>query len=100
MRSEEAPMTKGPQKYWTVNQRTSNDTILTVDDPNGWFTAWTSSDGCVHLHRVHNVPLPIDEENDQQIVDYLHICDLDAMIERLQALKATALEHFGGYWPE
>jgi len=48
------------------------------------------SDGCIHLRRYYNGGY--DEP------DYLHICDIDEVIELLQAVKEKAEEHFGKEW--
>jgi hypothetical protein len=51
------------------------------------------SDGCVEITRWFNDPGEKDEDG-----DYIHICDLDAFIAELQAVKAAAIAHFGR-WP-
>lgn len=67
--------------------------------------SWRASlrfDGCVHLNRYFNgfdpdsKTGPSSKDND---TDYMHICDLDELIELLQQLKSEALEHFGKDWP-
>jgi hypothetical protein len=32
------------------------------------------------------------------MTDYIHICDVNYLIERLQALVAVAQDHFGEDW--
>lgn len=76
---------------WKKNQDKSNGYSLKLEDVQDRFTADVRGDGCVNLRRYYGAD---DEDN-----DYIHICDLDAMIEKLQAVKAAALEHFGDDWP-
>lgn len=66
-------------------------------DPEGWYKAAVKWDGCIHYDSATNVPFGIpDRRTDSDC--YWHICDIDHEIERLQALKEAALEHFG-MWP-
>jgi hypothetical protein len=67
---------------------------LSIEDPDGWWEARVRRDGCFELYRGFNEPHSTDGENWEQI----HICDLDDLITRLQALKAMAQSHFGE-WP-
>jgi hypothetical protein len=83
---------------WVVDQEATKPYWLEVQDPEGWYKAIVTSDGCIHLNRYLNIPLP-EVEDEQQLEDYLHICDLDDMIARLQALKTMAQTHFGKEWP-
>lgn len=69
-------------------------------DPEGWYKASVKWDGCVHFRRAYNLPYPHPEGDDDAFEDYIHICDLDEFIARLQALKQKAIEHFGGDWPQ
>lgn len=75
-------------------------------DPEGWYHASVKWDGCIHFSHVFNTPNYIEPwkseakgKEDKEVSDYYHICDIDYLIERLQALKAAALEHFGKDWP-
>ena len=75
------------------------------EDGNYWARASVKWDGCIHFNRLYNVPANVAESYSErnpkhpEMVDYIHICDLDGMIESLQALKAAALAHFGEDWP-
>jgi hypothetical protein len=86
------------EKHWVVDEEETRPYWLDVHDPNGWFKAIVTTDGCIHLNRYHNIPLP-EVEDERQLTDYLHICDLDDMIARLQSLKTVAQAHFGEEWP-
>jgi len=69
---------------WKVKEEETHEAWLELYEPDGEYKASVRFDGCVHFH--------IGE-------DYIHICDLDGIILRLQALKAEALKHFGKDWP-
>ncbi len=56
-------------------------------------------DGCVDLWRHSNGNVPeIQGGARTDESDYLHLCDIDEMIELLQEVKAKALAKFGD-WP-
>ena len=76
--------------YWQVTD--DHKAILCVEDPNGWHQADIRFDGCVHYRRFFNKPRGEDE-------DYLHICQLEEHIERMQELVRLAKGHFGEHWP-
>ena len=72
---------------------------LTLVDPSGYYRADVKWDGCVHFHRYHNVPLFGDGSKEEgRIEDYVHFCNLDEEIKRLQALREAARAHFGPAW--
>lgn len=86
---------------WVVNTSNSGDYYLAVDDGEGWYSAGIRFDGCVHFYRYFNLPwggAPHNPEAENN-TDYIHICDIDDMIDRLQALKEMARQHFKGNWP-
>ena len=69
---------------------------ITAEDKQFWFSAETSlpgenfeayvrKDGCVEISKVYTT----DESQT------IHICNLDALIARLQYLKFMAAEKFG-----
>ena len=49
------------------------------DDGLHWWSASVKWDGCVEIHRAHNVPfgLPDREKNRMAMTSDLHVCDLD-----------------------
>mgnify|MGYP000866587441 FL=1 len=74
---------------------------ITAEDKQFWFSAETSlpgenfeayvrRDGCVELSKHY-----VSGE-----IEHMHICDLDALLARLQWLKFMAIEQFGGEWPQ
>lgn len=77
----------------------SNEACLALVQPQEeWahdrFYALVKWDGCVHLHHVQpGASKTLDES------DYLHICDLDDFIARLQELRTLAEAKFGE-WPQ
>lgn len=85
---------------WVIDREKTHDHWLEVNDGEGWYSAVVKWDGCIHLNRYYNFPWgkdPIHPEADNE--DYIHICDLDEFIARLQALKVMAETHFGE-WPQ
>ena len=81
---------------WNKDESRSDDSSLYLSDPEGWYKADVSLYGCVDLAKCSNEP---GFEN-EDMISYFHICDIDDMIERLQAIKVKAIEHFGEEWPE
>lgn len=70
--------------------------------PGSWWKADIRWDGCIHFSHAGNAPFhPLYENREAAHAcdDYIHICDLDEMIARLQALKVAAQDHFGKDWP-
>lgn len=89
--------------HWEPHGQSDNpeiaDIFLELRDPEGWWKATVRDSGCVHLHRYHNVPCTVrDDEEHPQLIDYLHICDVDDLIERLTELKELAQSKFGKDW--
>lgn len=71
--------------------------FTTLTDGIGWWEARVVNGGCFDLTRYHNDPFGGGDDDN---VDRIHICDLDDLIERLQALKVAAKSHFGEAWPD
>ncbi len=91
-------------KYWKITAGAKHpDVCLDLHSPNpGLFSAVVKWDGCVHLNKYWNGATKEDDDEDN--TDYIHICDIDDMIERLQEIKAIAAEYkkehpaFDGAW--
>jgi hypothetical protein len=66
-----------------------------VRSPDGQWFGVVRDSGCVDLSRTFNA----DDGNSIEYTDTMHVCDIDDLIERLQALKIMAETHFGK-WPE
>jgi hypothetical protein len=98
-RSREGDVLDG-SKLWRIVAERTHEAWLTLRDPEGWFTAGVKFDGCISFTRYFNIPEGSDDPraDEGDLVDTLHICDLDEMIERLHAIKAFARAHFGE-WP-
>lgn len=91
-------------EHWAVVPEKTTEHWLQVRDPAGWYSAYVRWDGCIGFYRLYNNPLPEGAEAEQarweeDDHDYLHICDLDDEIARLQALREAARQHFGPGWP-
>jgi hypothetical protein len=70
-----------------------------VEYGSTWYTAEVKWDGCIHFYHYFNEPFVRGERrNDNDPEDYIHICDIDGLIEKLQLLKAAAVSHFGKDW--
>ena len=80
---------------WEVVEEKTKEHWLEVKDPEGWYYAIVRFDGCIHFNRCYNEP----ESFNDSMTNYLHICDIDEIINRLQELKKAALKHFGENWP-
>lgn len=87
-------------KLWEVVNGNTKDHWLEIKDPEGWYYARVKWDGCIHFNRYFNMPKEMQEKEPEEnrMDDYIHICSVDDMIQRLQALKAEALKHFGEDW--
>lgn len=81
------------EPLWVVIPERTQPHWLEVIDPEGWCKASVKWDGCIHFDKFYNAPYPDGER------EYMHICDLDDLIKRLQALKLEAQKHFGDKWP-
>lgn len=64
-----------------------------------WYDAHVKWDGCIEFRRYFNEPRDLQTDKPTDMVDHIHICDLDKMIEQLNQLKGKAKEHFGEEWP-
>ncbi len=91
-------------REWSVVTPGTHRLTLRMD---GWNWAEVKWDGCIDYYRVVNDPipdgvteLPPEEEPAGRLIDYMHICDIDEEIERLQKLKAAAIAFFGEDWGE
>jgi hypothetical protein len=88
-------MSDKPDKpLWEIDEAKSADHWLELNDPKGWRSAIAKWDGCVHYYRYFNTPRGMDTKNDEEEGDYLHICNIDEEIARLQALKRIAANYF------
>lgn len=92
-------------ELWRVIPEETQSRWLTLSDAEGeegdvWYRADVRFDGCVHLYTYGNVPYNEDSKREDPACcdDYIHICSIDDMIVRLQALKVKAKEHFGDDW--
>lgn len=83
---------------WDINEAGTHEAWLDLWNEQEGLTAGVKFDGCIHLHRYFNGSwIGADESDD---VCYMHICDVDKMIDALTKIRAMAKEHFGEEWPQ
>lgn len=84
---------------WKTEDST-NEYILSLVDPDGWYSVRVKWDGCVDFRQYFTVPLGSPDRSPDDNEDYMHICDVDDLIDLLQSIKAKGNLHFGdnGYW--
>ena len=79
---------------WELSEGT--DILLFLKDKEGWAQAKIKWDGCIELLYAYNVPAPFTGIH-PQLLDSLHICDINELIKDLQELKRIAKNHFKLY---
>lgn len=85
--------------YWVSDPTDETAHYLVLRHPNGWYEARIKYDGCFELVRAHNDPLPELPEPTAQLIDQIHVCDVDELIAQLQELKQIAFAKFGSeFW--
>ena len=75
------------------------DFSFTLEDPEGWYSAYIKKDGCIDFSRFFNRPLSDPRVDSDDDIDRIHICDLDDLIERLKAIRTVAHLRWGRDWP-
>jgi hypothetical protein len=48
---------------WIINEDETKAHWLEIQDPEGWYSANVRFDGCVHLRRYFNRPLPDNKDD-------------------------------------
>lgn len=87
-------------ELWEIDQSQTNEYLLHLRDPEDWYEACVKWDGCVNFYQAYNEPLPEKITTlDTSDISYIHICNLEDHIKRLQDIHKKALEHFGQNWP-
>jgi len=84
---------------WVIDTTKTREDRLEIADPEGWWSAIVKWDGCIDLRRYINRSLH-EPDRKPDDVDDLHICELDELIRRLEALRERARQHFGEGWPD
>lgn len=69
----------------------SEGSCLSLKQPNG-FEFSIRFDGCVHVYDKSG----LQQDN---TIDYIHVCHLDEFIKLLQECQEKARKHFGEKWP-
>jgi len=88
------------QNIWQIKKIGAENCWITFESPDGYWRAEIVRSGCIDINHSFNVPLQDDncESVLQRLIDYIHICNIDDMIARLEALKAAAQDFFGEDW--
>lgn len=74
---------------------------LFLMDTGGWWRFTVRGGGCVDIRRYFNTPYPENDGSDDDpdnYMDDLHVCDLDGFIEMLGCVREKAKAHFP-VWP-
>jgi len=75
-----------------------NAVIYLEDREFGNIQARLKWDGCIDFKYGHNGIKPSEDATGSN-TDYIHICDIDDMIKKLQGLKEYGQKHFKNeYW--
>jgi hypothetical protein len=88
-------------KYWEVvkTNKTSDGTTVSINVVDKEYrnaSVWFKWDGCVDYHKFEN-GFTVDDKPSKEKSEtsqYIHICELDEMIERLQEIKKIAEQYF------
>lgn len=67
--------------------------VVLEDEEFGFDEVTLKWDGCIDYHMGCNGVKP-SEDTKGENTQYIHICDIDEFIEKLQALKAYGIKHF------
>lgn len=81
---------KSDTDWWLMFSDAPEDLGVPSSDGTMWPPSMTVSHvagSCWHLYSYYNGAMPDDDSDDD--VDYVHICDLDEFIGHMQALRAT-----------
>lgn len=101
-------------KKWDIDKINRMDegkgevySIRLVDTKYREQEAYIKWDGCIDFRKYWNDATVDDVHSEEKghNCNYIHICDIDDMIKRLQELKEVAKEHFSesnyeNYWKE
>ncbi len=86
---------------WKEIPDEGTDYYLVLRDPDNYYEARIKYDGCFEFVRAHNEPLPEQSDPTSQMIDQIHICDVDDLIARLRELKRVAFAKFGSeFWED
>jgi hypothetical protein len=87
--------------WWEIVELNSTPYYLELRHPDGWYEARVNYDGCFEFIRAHNHPLPEQPEPTSQMINQIHICEIDDLIAQLTDLKRLAFARFGDeFWSD
>ena len=81
------------RELWEISEKGKDDAWIKLRNggeyPDAYYRATAEMFGCVEFYRIHN---GADWDDENAMIDYIHICSIDDMISRLQALKRIVAE--------
>jgi hypothetical protein len=81
-----------------VKEYEGSRNIVVEDKVYGTDEVTLKWDGCIDYRIGSNGVKPSEDETGDN-TDYIHICDIDEFIVKLQALKELGIKHFNNeYW--
>ncbi len=76
----------------------SSGNVIIEDEDTGYDEVTLKWDGCVDFRTGLNGLKPSEDKTGENS-QYIHICDIDEMIEKLNAIKKYGNKHFDNqYW--
>lgn len=88
-------------KYWSIEKTNKTNegktfSVKLVDKDCRNQSAYIKWDGCTDYNKYDNGYTEDDEysADKEENTDYIHVCYIEEMIQRLQELKQIAKEHF------
>lgn len=80
----------------------------TYDNNSCWYEAFVKWDGCIHFNHAVNAPFCEEfgfhdepkkrEDSSGGCDEYIHICDINELIEVLTELRDKSKQYFGEEW--
>lgn len=84
--------------FTKVKEYEGTKNVVIEDEETGMHEVTLKWDGCIDYFVGANGVKP-SEDSKNENTDYIHICDIDDMIKKLQAIKEYGKKHFNNvYW--
>jgi len=79
--------------YKQIKVYEGSNNVVIEDEEYGFTEVTLKWDGCIDYRIGWNGIKPCEDETGYN-TNYIHICDIDEMIEKLQAIKDYGRNHF------